>query len=579
VNPRDRHRLSNPVVGIIAVVTVALAFYFAFARQVPWHHGYELKAVFSNAENLRVNSPVREAGVNVGKVTKVANVTENGKGTNAAIVTMEVQDKGRPIKQDATIKLRPRLFLEGNLFVDVHPGTPEAPEAPSGYTVPINQTSISVQFDQVLTSLQANTRADLDILLKELGDAFEKYGGAAGFNELYRTSPVAYKTSAQVNEALLGTQPHDLSGLIRSFDKVIRGLDANESQLKDLITNFRIVTGSFAAQSGALEQAIAELPGVLEIAQPALVHLNQAFPPLRAFAREILPGVRSTPATLTAATPFIKQVRLLVAPAELGGLSADLEKAVPSLALLSKRTIPFLKQGRALASCFNNVIIPWSNDRVQVATNSPDPATAGQRSAVGPVFKETGYGLAGVAGESRSGDANGQYIKVGAGGGANTLAAGGSLNFVQDPANMFGVLLFPIIGSEPPFASSAKTKFHPGVPCENQQKPDLRFSPTASPGPVPPQPRKSGSSTPPELQKLMDKARKLYLEGQKSGALKPSRQSGSGSGTTNGNGGTAAPAKPAALSQYLQDLSDFLKNDQPRYEQLIRKLTGYGGAR
>jgi phospholipid/cholesterol/gamma-HCH transport system substrate-binding protein len=578
MNPRERHRLSNPVVGIIAVLTVALAFYFAFARQVPWHHGYTLKAVFSNAENLRVNSPVREAGVNVGKVTQVAHVTENGKGTNAAIVTMEVQSKGRPIKQDATIKLRPRLFLEGNLFVDVHPGTPEAPEAPSGYTVPINQTSISVQFDQVLTALQADTRADLDILLKELGDAFEKYGGAAGFNELYRTSPVAYKTSAQVNEALLGTQPHDLSGLIRSFDKVIRGLNANESQLKDLITNLRIVTGSFAAQSGALEQAIAELPGVLEAAQPALVHLNQAFPPLRAFAREILPGVRSTPATLTAATPFIKQIRLLVAPAELGGLSADLEKAIPSLALLSKRTIPFLKQGRALASCFNNVIIPWSNSRVQLAVNSPDPKQGASDLSQSPVFKETGYGLAGIAGESRSGDANGQTIRVGLGGGANTLATvTPHLNFVQSPANMFGTLLFPILGTEPPFASSAKTKFRPGVPCENQQKPDLRFSPSASPGPAPPQPRKSGSSTPPELQKLMDKARKLYLEGQKSGALKPIRQSGSAN--ANGNGGTAAPAKPAALSQYLQDLSDYLKNDQPRYEQLIRKLTGYGGAR
>ncbi len=37
---------------------------------------------------------------------------------------MEISDEGRPIKQDATFKLRPRLFLEGNLFVDVNPGSP-----------------------------------------------------------------------------------------------------------------------------------------------------------------------------------------------------------------------------------------------------------------------------------------------------------------------------------------------------------------------------------------------------------------------------------------------------------------------
>ena len=40
----------------------------------------------------------------------------------------------------------------------------------------------------------------------------------------------------------------------------------------------------------------------------------------------------------------------------------------------------------------------------------------------GRVYKETGYGLVGIAGESRSGDANGQYIRVLGGGGINTVA-------------------------------------------------------------------------------------------------------------------------------------------------------------
>ena len=69
------------------------------------------------------------------------------------------------------MQLRPRLFLEGNLFVDLHPGSPGAPELSSGSLVPENQTSISVQFDQVLTSLQAPVREDLQIFLKEFGGA------------------------------------------------------------------------------------------------------------------------------------------------------------------------------------------------------------------------------------------------------------------------------------------------------------------------------------------------------------------------------------------------------------------------
>jgi hypothetical protein len=36
---------------------------------------------------------------------------------------MQIQDKGRPLHSDAQFKIRPRIFLEGNFFIDVTPGT------------------------------------------------------------------------------------------------------------------------------------------------------------------------------------------------------------------------------------------------------------------------------------------------------------------------------------------------------------------------------------------------------------------------------------------------------------------------
>ena len=47
---------------------------------------------------------------------------------NTAIVTMAIKDVGLPIHEDATLKVRPRIFLEGNFFVDLKPGTPHAPD-------------------------------------------------------------------------------------------------------------------------------------------------------------------------------------------------------------------------------------------------------------------------------------------------------------------------------------------------------------------------------------------------------------------------------------------------------------------
>ena len=43
-------------------------------------------------------------------------------------MTMRIDDKGQPIHKDATATIRPRIFLEGNFFVDLHPGTPSSPK-------------------------------------------------------------------------------------------------------------------------------------------------------------------------------------------------------------------------------------------------------------------------------------------------------------------------------------------------------------------------------------------------------------------------------------------------------------------
>src|SRR5204862_312828 len=82
------------------------------------------------------------------------------------------------------------------------------------------------------------------------------------------------------------------------------------------------------------------------------------------FAREALPGTRTTPETLDAATPFLRQVRLLVSKPELRGLSQDLRQTIPKLTKLNHRTVPFLNASRSLSSCFDQVIIPWSNSSV-----------------------------------------------------------------------------------------------------------------------------------------------------------------------------------------------------------------------
>jgi phospholipid/cholesterol/gamma-HCH transport system substrate-binding protein len=552
-------RLPNAAVGLIAIVLILLGFYLAFTKSLPWSGGYEIEAVFKNAQNLRVKSPVRIAGVNVGEVKEVKPL---GNGAPAALVTMQISDAGRPIHTDARIQLRPRLFLEGNLFADVHPGSPSAPELDDGDTIPIQQTSNSVQLDQVLTTLQADVRGNLQLLLKELGNSFEKYGGAEGLREFYRTGGPANKNTALVNEATLGTRAHDLSGLVRNFDIVARALDRNEPQLKDLVTNLRTVTGSFAAEDQALAASIHELPLVLEAARPALRNLNASFPFVRAFAREALPGTRGAPAAIDAATPWIAQLRGLVSKPELRGLTHDLRGTVPQLAKLTRRQKPFMEQSRALASCFDRVVIPWSEGTV--------PSNDGE-SGVGKVYQETGYGLTGIAGESRSGDANGQTIRVAAGGGTNTISALPPPNTVIEPVGtvpgvgeqLVGVTNFKILGSDPPVDTAVKSPFKPQVPCENQEPPNLS---TGGPGAAPQQVSRQGGQVQggAAYNQLADLSRKyagLYTDYLKASGLQSVNSSRRNDGL---------------LVDALKGLMDFSKNDLPDYNKAVRGLGGGG---
>ena len=67
------HRRFGPAgYGLIIVVILAIGSYLAFTKHIPFTvTAIELNATFENATTLQSNSPVRIAGVNVGKVRSV----------------------------------------------------------------------------------------------------------------------------------------------------------------------------------------------------------------------------------------------------------------------------------------------------------------------------------------------------------------------------------------------------------------------------------------------------------------------------------------------------------------------------
>jgi phospholipid/cholesterol/gamma-HCH transport system substrate-binding protein len=480
---RFQGRVNTVRAGLIALVLLVIATFLAFSKSLPWQQPFEFKAVFESANTIRLDSPVRISGVEVGRVTNVAHMD----GSNFSVVTMKVNDDGLPIHKDATLKIRPRLFLEGNFFVDLQPGTPDRPSIDDGDTIPVTQTAYPVQLDQILTSLQSDNRKDLQRLLEGLGTGLnhqptpgEDVGqdpevrglsGAQALNKSLNFSPSALKNGARVNNAFLGTQPHDLSKLIAGLQKFLNGLGRNEEQLKDFFTNFNTTMTALASEQASLRNTVRLLGPTAEHANKFFGHFAEALPPTREFVRAFIPGVRETGPTIRAAGPWLTQITALVGRPELGGLLRDLRPMTASFAKLVNASIGLYRQTDLTSRCFSKVILPAGDVVLQDGAS-----TTGV-----PTFREFWYTVVGFAGESQDFDGNGQYTRVQTGGGPYTVKSGKLPGRPLIDSTLFGNSIAPPLGTRPK-RPAKKPPYKPNFACYKNKVPDLN-GPAAKPGP------------------------------------------------------------------------------------------------
>ncbi len=477
---RFKWRPSNALIAVIFIVIFTVGPYLAFTGHVPFtSYGYELKATFSNSANIALNSPVRIAGVEVGQVISTS---RDGDNTD---VTFTVDGSGRPIHTDAFAEIRPRIFLEGNFFIDLDPGSPSAPEMGSGDTIPVSHTSTAAQLDEVLTALQSPVRADLSRLLEGYGTALthkataaedatqlpevKGKSGAEGLNGALHYGGDAGRYSAQVTNALLGTQQHDLSRLVAGAGRTFGAFAANESDLQGLITNFNVFTGALAAQSTNLATTIHVLAPTLSVGRKSLVSLNRTLPPLRTYAIVLTPAVAELPGLIEAGRPWLRQVRPLLSGKEAGGTARLLQELTPGFAGAAQAgkavALPAVNQ---LSVCTTKVIVPTGNQTIN------DRFSTG-----GPNYREFFYNLVNFAGESQNFDGNGPYLRAQIGGGPQLVASPNPRGNLSVDKQLFANSIAAPLGVQPQLGGKPPKK--PEVRCYKNTAPDVN-GPLGQPG-------------------------------------------------------------------------------------------------
>jgi phospholipid/cholesterol/gamma-HCH transport system substrate-binding protein len=481
---RRRNRVPNWLIAVLFILVFTVGPYLAFTKHIPFtSYGYELKATFTNSANIALKSPVRIAGVEVGKVIK----TE--RDGDATTVVFTVSGDGRPIHKDAFATIRPRIFLEGNFFVELDPGSPSSPELGSGGTIPVSHTSTAVQIDELLTALQSPVRADLGRLLESYGKALtheptpaedltqlpqvKGLSGGQALNKTFEFGGEAGKYSSQVTQALTGTQKHDLAKLIAGSGRTFAAFSHDQAALQGLIDNFNVFTGALADQSENLESTVRELAPTLKTAHTSLVSLDKSLPPLRTYAIELRPAVAELPELIASSKPWLAQVRPLLSGKEGGGTAKLLAEATPGLAGAAQTgkelTLPQINQ---LSLCTSKVLVPTGNQTID-----------DQFSTGGPNYREFLYNLTNFAGAAQNFDGNGPFLRTQVGGGpllvgeTNPQAKikSSEINYAHVSENPLGTQ--PLVGAQP--------EFKPEVRCDTQPVPDVN-GPLSKVGPASP---------------------------------------------------------------------------------------------
>ena len=455
----DRRHLLAAALTAAALVAITM-FVFVVQGRVG-RSSYTVSGIFASAAGLTDGSPVRIGGVDVGEVTGI----ERGPG-HTARVTLNVGDEGRPLHADATLAITPRLVLEGNAYVRLSPGTPQAPELPSGATIGRDRTSVAVQLDQLLAAFTAPTRRALRDTFEGLADGFaDPPGVRATVRSLSRELPRISRAA----RAAQGTEDDELRRALASMRDVTAQLGADPRSLAGIVERFNALMGALASEDRALGLTVEELDRVFRVAPRSLTAIDAALPTLERFGRELTPVLRAAPRPLRATTELLRQVQLLARPREAPALLRHTGPLAVSGARMSRRLGPAARLLTPLDRCIAERIVPVLDREV------PD----GAHSTGDPAWLDLYHAVASLGSATGGFDGNGAAIRVGI-----TLGASQAQGILPGLGRFHGIgptiqgvrpawLGFNV---EPPYRPDAWCHEQPPARLESQPAPAPRWA-------------------------------------------------------------------------------------------------------
>lgn len=306
---------------------------------------FELKTELQTAQAVTPGQgqTVNLSGVKVGDVTEVE--LEDG----VAVVTMQVENEyAELIHSDASVLLRPRTGLQ-DMVIEVDPGVAED-SVEEGFTIPLASSAPNVNFDQILASLDGDTRAYLRLLLAGGAEALGTKKKSEEFASVLRRLEPTTRDIAKINGAL-AERRENLSRVITNFKLIAEELGATDTDLAEFVSTQNEVFSAFAEEEASIRATLRGLPGALRETRGALDASASLSRKLGPALTDLVPASRALAPALRQTRPFFRKTEPAIRE-QIRPFTGQVEDTVGDL----KRTAePLERSAEALAGSFSEL--------------------------------------------------------------------------------------------------------------------------------------------------------------------------------------------------------------------------------
>ena len=332
-----KHLRDFVAIVVLGAIALVVGLYIATNQRlrIPYFQPkpFEINAAMSTAQAVTPGQgqTVQIAGVEIGQIGEVRLV--DGRG----VIKLQIEPRFRRlIRQDAVALLRPRTGLK-DMYLQLNPGTVQAPPARAGWTIPVRNTLPDVNLDEILLALDADTRDYVRLLVGGAGRGLHRRGGELA--EVFRRFEPTVRDLARVNRAV-AQERAALRRLISSLAALNGELASgdNPRDLAELVDSSAITFRAFASEQAGLRATVRELPPSLRQASTTLRTVRTFANELGPTSRALLPAVRVLDDANLAVRPFAGEatpiIRDQIRPftREIRPLLTDLQPAAQQLA-------------------------------------------------------------------------------------------------------------------------------------------------------------------------------------------------------------------------------------------------------